>query len=109
MLEQIRQATEYIQLKTKFKPRFGIVLGTGLGGLVKEVKIEHTLEYADIPNFPLSTVESHQGRLIFGTLNNVKVVVMQGRFHYYEGYSMQEITFPVRVMKYLGIEKLFLS
>jgi purine-nucleoside phosphorylase len=109
MLEQIRQATEYIQLKTNFRPQFGIVLGTGLGALVNDVRIEYTLEYSEIPNFPLSTVESHHGKLIFGTLNNTKVVVMQGRFHYYEGYNMQQITFPIRVMRYLGIERLFLS
>ncbi len=92
-----------------FTPEFGIVLGTGLGKLVNEIEVEHQLMYANIPNFPISTVEFHSGKLIFGTLNGRKVVAMQGRLHYYEGYNMQEITFPIRVMKVLGIQKLFVS
>ncbi len=92
-----------------FTPEFGIILGTGLGKLVNEIDIAHQIMYANIPNFPISTVEFHTGKLIFGTLNGRKVVAMQGRLHYYEGYSMQEITFPVRVMKELGIQKLFVS
>ena len=87
----------------------GIILGTGLGGLVKEIKIEHEIDYSDLPHFPLSTVESHHGKLIFGTISGKKVVAMQGRFHYYEGYSMQQITYPVRVMKYLGVKTLLVS
>ncbi len=109
LIEKINETVSFIQTKTNFKPQYGIILGTGLGNLVNEIEIEHTLEYADIPNFPVSTVESHKGKLLFGTLGNKKVVAMQGRFHYYEGYSMQQVTFPVRVMKYLGIEILFIS
>jgi purine-nucleoside phosphorylase len=84
-------------------------LGTGLGGLVKEINIHHTLPYKFIPNFPVSTVDGHHGQLIFGTMSGKNIVAMQGRFHYYEGYTMQEITFPVRIMKFLGITKLILS
>lgn len=109
MLEKIREATKYIKNKTNFNPKIGIILGTGLGGLVKEIKQEYILNYSDIPHFPLSTVEGHSGKLIFGNLSGKKVVVMQGRFHYYEGYNSQEITFPVRVMKLLGITHLFVS
>lgn len=92
-----------------FIPEFGIILGTGLGKLVNEIEVEYQIMYANIPNFPISTVEFHTGKLIFGTLNGRKVVAMQGRLHYYEGYNMQEITFPVRVLKDLGIKKLFVS
>jgi len=92
-----------------FAPEFGVILGTGLGKLVDEIEIVHQLMYANIPNFPISTVEFHTGKLIFGYLNGRRIVAMQGRLHYYEGYSMQEITFPVRVMKALGIQKLFVS
>jgi purine-nucleoside phosphorylase len=110
MLEQIKFTTANILKQTNnFAPEVGIILGTGLGGLVKEIKAEYTLAYEDIPNFPLSTVEGHSGKLIFGTLGGKKIVAMQGRFHYYEGYTMQEVTFPVRVMKFLGIKTLFLS
>jgi len=107
---QVVEATKYIQEKSnQFKAQFGIILGTGLGGLVNEIEIEHSIEYKVIPHFPLSTVESHTGRLIFGLLGGKKVVAMQGRFHYYEGYSMLQVTFPVRVLKLLGIEQLFIS
>jgi purine-nucleoside phosphorylase len=92
-----------------FNPEFGIILGTGLGVLVKEIEVQHQLMYSNIPNFPISTVEFHSGKLIFGILNGRKVVAMQGRLHFYEGYNMQEITFPIRVMKGLGIQKLFVS
>jgi purine-nucleoside phosphorylase len=92
-----------------FTPEFGIILGTGLGALVNDLEIQYSIAYEDIPNFPVSTVESHSGKLIFGELSNRKVVVMQGRFHYYEGYSMDEVAFPVRIMKLLGIQKLFVS
>jgi purine-nucleoside phosphorylase len=109
MLEKIRQTASYIVEKTGFRAEIGIILGTGLGGLVKEIDIESTLDYRDIPNFPVSTVEGHAGRLIFGKLGNKDVMAMQGRFHYYEGYSMQEVTFPVRVMQQLGIKYLFVS
>ena len=109
MLTQFNESVKYIQSKTNVQPTIGIILGTGLGGLVKEIKIIDEIEYQDIPNFPVSTVESHSGKLIFGELGGKKVVAMQGRFHYYEGYDMKEVTFPVRVMKLLGIEKLFVS
>ena len=109
MLEKINQSATFIQKKTNFNPEIGIILGTGLGGLVNEINIEHSLNYQDIPHFPVSTVEGHQGRLIFGTLAGKKVMAMQGRFHYYEGYTMQEVTFPVRVMKFLGIKHLVVS
>jgi len=109
MLEQIKETTSFIQKNVNFLPEAGIILGTGLGGLVKEIDIKYSLEYKDIPNFPISTVEGHKGRLIFGILGGKKVVAMQGRFHYYEGYTMQQVTFPVRVMKYLGIKTLLVS
>ncbi|MEM8895495.1 MAG: purine-nucleoside phosphorylase [Bacteroidota bacterium] len=109
-IEQIREAASYIQSQTNsFKPQAGIILGTGLGALVNDIAINHELPYDDIPHFPVSTVESHHGKLIFGSLSGRQVVVMQGRFHYYEGYSMQEVTFPVRVMKVLGVEALMVS
>jgi purine-nucleoside phosphorylase len=109
LLKQIDDAVEFIRSKHYIKPDAGIILGTGLGGLVDEIKITTLISYKDIPHFPISTVESHEGKLIFGKLGNKEVIVMQGRFHYYEGYTMQQITFPVRVMKALGIEKLFIS
>ena len=109
MLEKINQSVQYIQEKTGSKPEVGIILGTGLGGLVREIEISHILPYQEIPNFPVSTVEGHQGKLIFGKISGKLVVAMQGRFHFYEGYQMQEVTFPVRVMKYLGIKTLLVS
>jgi purine-nucleoside phosphorylase len=109
MLEQIKQTAAFIKEKTHFDPRIGIILGTGLGGLADEIEVTHEMDYATIPHFPVSTVEGHKGKLLFGHLNGTAVVAMQGRFHYYEGYSMQQITFPVRVMKSLGIKYLFLS
>lgn len=109
MLQKIKQTTDYIQQSISFKPEVGIVLGTGLGGLVQEIKIEKEFNYGDIPNFPVSTVQGHSGKLILGTISDKKVIAMQGRFHYYEGYSMQELSFPIRVMKALGINYLFVS
>ena len=109
MLKRITETATYIKNKTGFDPEVGIILGTGLGGLVNEIDIKHTLPYSEIPNFPLSTVEGHSGKLIFGLLGGKKVVAMQGRFHYYEGYPMDQVTFPVRVMKFLGISYLFVS
>jgi purine-nucleoside phosphorylase len=102
----------YRYLKSKvvdFDPQIGIVLGTGLGGLVDNIEIIAKIPYGSIPHFPLATVEAHKGRLIFGILNGKKVVCMQGRFHFYEGYSMQKVTFPIRVMKLLGIKTLIVS
>jgi purine-nucleoside phosphorylase len=109
MLTQFKESVDYILSKTSVKPSVGIVLGTGLGGLVKEIEVIDEISYADIPNFPVSTVESHSGKLIFGNLGGKAVVAMQGRFHYYEGYDFKQVTYPIRVMKLLGIEKLFVS
>ncbi|MEN0052484.1 MAG: purine-nucleoside phosphorylase [Mucilaginibacter sp.] len=110
MLESIESTVQYIKNRIgDFEPEVGIILGTGLGGLVKEIEVEKQLMYSNIPDFPISTLEFHSGKLIFGTLGGVKVVAMQGRLHYYEGYSMQQITFPVRVLKYLGIKTLYVS
>ena len=110
MLEQIEFTTKSIREKTNgFNPEVGIILGTGLGGLVKEITVEHVLPYESIPNFPVSTVEGHTGKLIFGTIGGKKVMAMQGRFHFYEGYDMKQVTFPVRVMKALGIKTLCVS
>jgi len=109
MLEKFQESVKYIKSKTNVEPTIGIILGTGLGGLVKEIQVIDEISYQDIPNFPVSTVESHSGKLIFGILGGKKVVAMQGRFHYYEGYDMQQVTFPVRVMKLLGVERLFVS
>jgi len=109
MLEKIKVTSNYILERTKFKSEIAIILGTGLGGLVNEIEIEHTIPYSEIPNFPVSTVEGHKGQLIFGLLGGKKVIAMQGRFHFYEGYSMKEVTFPVRVMKAMGIKTLFVS
>ncbi|NTV97916.1 MAG: purine-nucleoside phosphorylase [Chlorobiaceae bacterium] len=103
---KIQEAVAYIRKKTKDEYPIGIVLGTGLGALAREIQVELSLDYSDIPNFPISTVETHHGKLIFGTLSGKKVVAMQGRFHFYEGYSMQQIVFPVRVMKQLGVQTL---
>ena len=106
----IKEAVDYIQSKINgFQPSSGIILGTGLSGLIDHVDIFHELNYSDIPNFPISTVEFHTGKLVFGELEGKKVVVMQGRFHYYEGYSMQQVVFPVRVLKFLGIEQILIS
>jgi purine-nucleoside phosphorylase len=110
MLESIQNTTDYIKKRIgDFEPEAGIILGTGLGALVNEIEIEKQLMYSNIPDFPMSTLEFHSGKLIFGTLGGKKVVAMQGRLHYYEGYTMQQITFPVRVMKMLGIKTLFVS
>ena len=109
MLQKIKETTAYLKSRFEFSPVAGIVLGTGLGGLVDEIDIKFTIEYKDIPNFPVSTVEGHKGALLFGILGGKPNVAMQGRFHYYEGYSMQEIVFPIRIMKMLGVEYLFVS
>ncbi len=110
MLEQINFTTKNILEKTAgFKPQVGIILGTGLGGLVREITVEYVIPYEQIPHFPISTVEGHSGKLIFGSVGEKKVVAMQGRFHYYEGYGMKEITYPVRIMKALGVHTLIVS
>lgn len=108
-VEQIHQTVDFIKSQFDYNPEFGIILGTGLGALVDDIEVEFELDYDQIPNFPVSTVESHHGKLIFGKLAGRKVIAMQGRFHYYEGYDMKEVTFPVRVLKLLGIKKLFVS
>jgi len=109
MLEKIKATATFINEKVKRPIDTGIILGSGLGGLVKEIEIELTIPYSQIPDFPVSTVEGHSGQLIIGKLGGKTVLTMQGRFHYYEGYSMQEVTFPVRVMKMMGINTLFVS
>lgn len=109
MLEKIQEAVDYIFSKGIDDTTIGIVLGTGLGNLVEKIEIITSIPYAEIPHFPVSTVESHSGRLIYGKVGGKKVVAMQGRFHYYEGYSATEITFPIRVMKVLGIKYLLIS
>jgi purine-nucleoside phosphorylase len=108
-MENINEAVAYIQNHFDGSPEIGIVLGTGLGGLVTEIEVEKEIAYNFIPHFPVSTVESHFGKLIFGTIGEKKVVAMQGRFHYYEGYQMSDITFPIRVMHQLGVRTLFIS
>ena len=108
-IETIKESADFLIKKGFQNPEIGIVLGTGLGQLVDHIEIEVEINYQDIPNFPVSTVEFHSGKLIFGTIENKKVVVMQGRFHLYEGYSLQEITFPIRILHQLGIKKLFIS
>ena len=109
MLDNIKLTARYLKSQISSEPRIGIILGTGLGGLVNEINIELAIPYKEIPNFPVSTVEGHSGQLIFGTLGGKEIVAMQGRFHYYEGYDMGEVVFPVRVMKFLGINTLFVS
>lgn len=109
MLKRIAETVDFIKEKLTVVPTIGIILGSGLGDLANEIDPLVTIPYHTIPHFPISTVKGHQGQLIFGLLNGVNVVAMQGRFHYYEGYNMQEVTFPIRVLKQLGIEYLFVS
>ena len=110
MYEKIITTVDYLNAKTGgFQPEVGIVLGSGLGGLANGIEVEYAVPYAEIPNFPISTVKGHQSQLLFGTIAGRKVVAMQGRFHYYEGYTMSEVTFPIRVLMKLGIQFLILS
>ena len=110
LLDQIQETSEFIKKRVSNKlPKTAIILGTGLGAVVDHINIEIEIPYGEVPNFPVSTVQGHKGRLIFGTLGNKYIMAMQGRFHYYEGYSMQQVTFPIRVMKALGIKTLFVS
>ena len=109
MLQKIQETAEFLRGKMTTTPETAIILGTGLGSLVNEITDKYEIEYKDIPNFPLSTVEGHSGKLIFGKLGNKEIMAMPGRFHFYEGYSMKEVTFPVRVMRELGIKTLFVS
>lgn len=108
-LEKIRETAAFIRDKVGDMPDTAVILGTGLGDLVNHIEIKCELDYHNIPNFPVSTVEGHSGKLIFGNLGNRYIMAMQGRFHYYEGYDMKEVTFPVRVMRELGVETLFVS
>jgi purine-nucleoside phosphorylase len=109
MWEQVQETVNYIKAKTGFEPEYGVILGSGLGSFTDDIQIEFTLPYTEIPNFPVSTVQGHKGALVFGTIGSKKVVAMQGRFHFYEGYDMKQVTFPVRVMKFLGVTKLIVS
>jgi len=109
MLDKFKETSDFILNQIKHKPEVGIILGSGLGGLATKINAEKEFHYKDIPNFPVSTVEGHSGKLIIGKLGNKTVVAMQGRFHYYEGYDMSMVTFPVRVMKFLGIKHLIVS
>jgi purine-nucleoside phosphorylase len=109
LTDRIHAAVEAVRARTSSHPETGIILGTGLGGLAKEIAIETRIPYQDIPGFPLSTVESHAGMLLFGKLGDRPVVVMQGRFHHYEGYSLQQVTFPVRVLRALAVKNLIAS
>lgn len=109
LIKKINEAVEYIRNQGLNIPETGIILGTGLGQMVNEIEIETEINYESIPHFPTSTVESHKGKLIYGSIGTQKIIAMQGRFHYYEGYSLSEVCFPVRVMKFLGIKRLILS
>ena len=109
-LERIQETSDFIKQRLNNKlPKTAIILGSGLGAVVDHINVEVEIPYNEVPNFPVSTVEGHKGCLIFGTLGNKYIMAMQGRFHYYEGYSMQEVTFPIRVMKAIGIKTLFVS
>ncbi|MDE5653084.1 MAG: purine-nucleoside phosphorylase [Muribaculaceae bacterium] len=109
MLEAIRQTADYIRKEVGATPEIAIILGTGLGDLANQIEVTKEIDYKDIPNFPISTVEGHSGKLIFGNLGGKYVMAMKGRFHYYEGYDMKQVTFPVRVMKEIGVKTLFVS
>ena len=108
-IDKIKESARFIEQNISERPQTAIVLGSGLGGLVEEIQNRKEIAYKDIPNFPVSTVQGHRGTLIFGTLNGTPVLVMSGRFHYYEGYSMQTLTFPIQVFSQLGIKKIILS
>lgn len=109
ILQQIQETTDFINSKVNFKPEYGIVLGSGLGNFENEIEKVAEIPYKDIPNFLQSTVKGHSGKLIFGKVSGKNVVAMSGRFHYYEGYSIQEVVFPIRVMKFLGVHTVFIS
>ena len=108
-LARIEQAVEHVRGHGDWDPEVGVVLGTGLGALITDIEIDQAIDYAEIPHFPVSTVESHNGRLVFGRLQGRSVVAMEGRFHYYEGYTMEQVTFPIRVMQKMGVETLIVS
>src|SRR5438552_13984390 len=108
-IEQIKSTVNFLQQGGFTHCDIGVVLGTGLSELVQHINVKYKIAYEDIPNFPVSTVEFHKGNLIYGTIGNATVIAMQGRFHYYEGYSLQQVTFPIRVLKELGVRHLLLS
>jgi purine-nucleoside phosphorylase len=108
-LVRIEQAVEHVRGHGDWNPEVGVVLGTGLGALITDIEIDQAIDYAEIPHFPVSTVESHNGRLVFGRLQGRSVMAMEGRFHYYEGYTMEQVTFPIRVMQMMGVETLIVS
>lgn len=109
MWNKVQETVNYLKAKTNYTPEFGVILGSGLGSFTQDMVIDYTIPYREIPNFPVSTVQGHKGALVFGNIGSKQVVAMQGRFHFYEGYDMQTVTFPVRVMKYLGVSKLIVS
>lgn len=109
MWNKVQETVQFLKEKTNYTPEFGIILGSGLGTFTQDIEIEFTIPYSEIPNFPVSTVQGHKGAMVFGKIGNKSVVAMQGRFHFYEGYDMKTVTFPVRVMKYLGVQKLIVS
>lgn len=109
MWNKVQETVQFLKEQTNYTPEFGIILGSGLGTFTQDINIEFTIPYSEIPNFPVSTVQGHKGALVFGKIGNKSVVAMQGRFHFYEGYDMKTVTFPVRVMKYLGVQKLIVS
>jgi len=109
MWDKIQETVNYLKEKTNYAPEVGVILGSGLGSFINDLEIDFVIEYKDIPNFPVSTVKGHKGALVFGKIGDKQVVAMQGRFHYYEGYNMKEVTFPIRVMKYLGVNNLIVS
>ena len=109
LYDQIQEAVQFIRTRTSFQPSTGIILGTGLGRLADEIEVVESIDYQNIPHFPVSTVQSHAGKLIFGKIAGANVVAMAGRFHYYEGYTMQQVTFPVRAMKALGVGRVIIS
>ncbi len=109
MIENIKQTSKFLKNEGFEAPEIGIILGSGLGALTNHIEVIREVAYSEIPNFPIATVEFHKGKLTYGTLEGKKVVAMSGRFHYYEGYTMEEVVFPVRVMKFLGVQKLLIS
>jgi len=109
LLKQLNETASFIKSKYTVQPSIGIVLGSGLGNFIKEMQVEHEIAYSEIPHFPVSTVVGHSGKLVFGKMNNKEIVVMAGRFHYYEGYAVQQVVYPIRLMKMLGVETLLIS
>jgi purine-nucleoside phosphorylase len=109
LMKELKEAAKYLKKQYSHTPQVGIVLGSGLGNFIEEIEVEAEVSYSDIPNFPVSTVSGHKGKLVFGNLSGKKIVCMAGRFHYYEGYTAQEVVFPIRVMRLLGIDTLLLS